>query len=131
VIKDIEQIREYLHKVMAHADHHAKKAYAIATTLQSWIIAYSDSPEFKARKGVRHNTGNVAYATIGGVDYSFNYDHTSESIKAYRRVSMVNIPVAEFKDTMTLKEIEMKFEELKALKNELRDKYYGNVIELR
>jgi hypothetical protein len=127
-VRDIKESREYLHKVLAYADHHADKAYAIVASLYGWIVCYSDNAEFRARSGIKNATGNVAYVTINGVNYSFNYDHQTQTVKAYRRVGMNNVAVAEFTGSMTPKQIEYEFECMRNLKSELIKKYLLNQV---
>ncbi|EMC0410304.1 hypothetical protein VBP81_004359 [Vibrio fluvialis] len=102
-VKDVNLLSQYIAGVMARAEHHAGNVEEIALALAGAILWRKDDTNIKvmAHGG---DTKNVLWVTIGGEQYAFSYNHSSEKIEM-RKGSTQGDTIHEFDNSTHLSQL--------------------------
>lgn len=76
-IESIDQMKNYLIKLMERADHHAKEVEAVCLSLVGAIIWKANKVEVRTYKG---DMANQLWMMAGANWYSFTYGHESGTV---------------------------------------------------
>ncbi len=107
---DVDQLHQYAEGVMKRAGHHAGRVQGAALAVLGGIVWRADAGSIRIREYAGH-MANMLWVTIGGRDYAFKYEHTTQKIEILDR-SLNNKVLHSLDDTIAVADIQVIFKSL-------------------